>query len=74
MEFFPMYNKPMPFSVYISRMETVGSLHHKIVLSLKGQSKLQSAQDHPIRFLLEWSRLWKVEWGKESLEDLPKLV
>ena len=73
MEFFPEYQGEKPFNIHTSRMTSIGELQLRIVQSLK-QMENNKNHDHPIRFLLEWSRFWKIDWQKESIKDLPKLI
>jgi hypothetical protein len=75
MSFFPGNSQSFeaPFAVNISRISSIGELQMKIIQALK-QGNSNQNQDHPIRFLLEWSRLWKVDWSRESVKNLPKLI
>ena len=73
MDFFPNYKGDMPFTVFVSRRSTIAELQLKLVIAFK-QMNGEHDKDHPVRFLLEWSRMWTIDWNKESIEDLPRLV
>ena len=73
MNFYPNFPGKQPFTIYISKMATVGNLHKKIASSLQKHG-LKDNQDHPVKNLIDWSRLWKIDWKRESPIDLPNLV
>lgn len=77
-EYFPnLSSKINPCTINISRVATIGELHLRVILAIRhvcGLSGQSQAHDHPVRFFLEWSRFWKVDWSRESVKDLPRQV
>lgn len=77
-DYFPnLSSKINPCTVNISRVATIGELQLRVILAIRhvcGLSGQSQAHDHPVRFFLEWSRFWKVDWSRESVKDLPKQV
>ena len=69
MNFFPSYSK-MPFTVFISRTATVGELHLKVAQALLSRTAL----GHSVLQLLSWSRMWKVDQSKATLEDISEQI
>lgn len=67
MDFYPSLNIN-PFTVYISRNATIGELHLKIASSL--QQKSETNYKHSIEQLVSWSRLWKVNQEKHTIQEI----
>ena len=71
---FPRNNGKIAFTVYISRSASIGTLHKKIVQSLVNFAT-NNGRNHPIKFLLQWSRIWKIDWSREvSFSDITRMA